>query len=143
MEEFSEDGDLDGAGGREDFVGVRGEGVSVCEVENLDAEDTVESVIGFVNGGVEFLEEEPFFLRKRLLSGDGQGAGKANRKNGEEQMSHGRRIIQRKIGACGLRRKSGVGPPQSKKGDAVKASLNHCEEIAVRQRLRRDRNVWS
>src|SRR5262249_27924688 len=73
-EEFGEDGDFDGAGSGESFVGVRCDGVSGREVEDVNAEDAVERFVGFVNGGVEFLEEEAFFGKEWLL-----GAGSGNK----------------------------------------------------------------
>jgi len=48
-------------------VGVERDRVAIRQVEEVDAEDAVE-IAGFgLDGGVESLEEEMFFLWRRLL----------------------------------------------------------------------------
>src|SRR5262249_10319025 len=66
VEKFGKDGDLDGTGGGEGFVSVRCDGVAGGEIEDVDTEDAVERLVGFMDGGVEFLEEDTLFRRKLL-----------------------------------------------------------------------------
>ena len=78
MEKFGENGDFDGAGGGEDFVGVEGDRVVRGEVEDVDAEDAVERFVGVLDGGVEFLPEEEFFWGDGLLGGQSMRRKKGN-----------------------------------------------------------------